>query len=292
MELKDLTPRMSVGQIEKIYKDQFSKTLNVSKLNLRESKQLLNKTNKLISSFVNNNDTIDSEHNPTYLRLKMVQEAAKKHINGTRINEDTGTNRMTNNYVKALKAVAKGKKLNEAQIAKTGVSTNLKKILESRKLAIRFVKHIVENKRGNTVPLMEGEISSANTIVAAQSVADDLQGMIEKIGNIIFKEIPALNDAIRNTHGTEEASAFSETVSSSMATLTQNLEEAKSSVNSAIDVLTGEASPNDLDGLADGDGDLGDLDDLGNDLGDEFDMSFEEEPEIDDMAMNAGRERR
>jgi len=298
MELRDLTSNTSVTQIEKLYKQQFSKSLSVSALSLNESKIVLRKTNELISKFNNSNKAHNTENNPNYLKLKMVKEATTKQINNLRgygLNEDTGSKRMTNNYVKALKAVAIGKKLNESQINSLNVSKNLRKVLENRKLAISFVRKIVETKRKNSVPIMEGEVSTASTVVAAQSVADDIQSMIEKIGNIIFKEMPALNDSIRNTHGTEEADAFNATVSESMTTLTANLEEAKNSVNTAVSVLTGESSGNDMgvDDELDMGGDMDmDMDGMGDDvdLGDEFDMDFEDDDE--EFALDAGRNKR
>jgi len=226
----------------------------------------------------------------------MVKEAALMQIDTLDkkiINEGTGARTMDNKYITALKAVVSGKKLSESRIKSLGVSYGLQSILESRKTAIKFMRSLVENKRKNNVSLMEGEISDASTIIAAQSIADDIQSMVEKIANIQYKELPALHDSIRNTHGASEAQQFSDSVTTSMSTLTQNLEEAKNSVNSAVNVLTGEESGMDLDIGDEGLGDeLGDDDDV--DLGDEFQMDFEEEPDLEAEAdlTDYGRERR
>jgi len=162
MNLKDLTPNITVTQIESIYKNQFNKSLNVSSLTLQESKKMLNKTQQMIIEFKQTNKAQYGEKNPTYLRLRMIEEATSKRITDLvesyTNRENSGTRTMTNSYVKALRAVAQGKTLSEAQIKSLKVSRGLRRILESRKLAVGFMRKIVETKSRNSVPLMEGEI--------------------------------------------------------------------------------------------------------------------------------------
>jgi hypothetical protein len=148
---------------------------------------------------------------------------------------------------------------------------------------------------------MEGEIDAAQTVLAAQDIADQIQTMIEKIADVQYKELPALQDSIRNSQGVSEAQQFTETVTDSMQELTQSLETAKSDVNDAIAVLTGQevADPMgdlDIDGMDD-DMDDDDMDDdIGGDkgaeeeLGDEFDMEFE--PDNEEEIAKLGRKKR
>lgn len=299
MNLTDLTPDITVTQIEKIYKNQFQKPLNVSNLSLKESEKMLKKTQQMIREFKHTKKAHYGEKSPTYLRLRMVEEAASKRIaelvESYTDKENSGSRKMTHDYVKALRSVAAGSKLSESQIKKLNVSRGLRRILESRKLAVGFIRKIVETKRTNSVPLMEGEIDQAQTVLAAQDIADQIQSMIEKFADIKYKELPALHDSIRNTQGVQEAEQFNTAVTQSLDTLTQALETAKADVNNAVAQLTGQevAGPNDLDmDNLEGDVDV-DLDvdaELGDeDLGDEFDMEFE--PEDEDLA-DIGRERR
>jgi len=231
----------------------------------------------------------------------MVEEATSKRIadlvESYTNKENSGSRTMTNNYVRALRAVASGKKLSESQIKSLKVSRGLRHILESRKLAVGFIRKIVEQKRSNNVPLMEGEIDSAQTVLAAQDIADQIQSMIEKFADIQYKELPALHDSIRNSQGVAEAEQFNASVLDSLQTLTQSLEVAKSDVNNAVATLTGQEVASavgdlDIDGL---DGDELDIDVNpddempGEDLGDEFDVSFE--PDDEEMS-SLGRERR
>ena len=301
MNLKDLTPNITVTQIEKLYKNQFSKTLNVNKLSLKESKHMLKTTQRMLVEFKTTQKSQYSESNPTYLRLRMVEEATSKRIadlvESYTNKENSGSRTMTNNYVKALRAVAAGKQISESQIKSLNVSRGLRHILESRKLAVGFIRKIVESKRSNNVPLMEGEIDSAQTVLAAQDIADQIQSMIEKFADIQYKELPALHDSIRNSQGVAEAEQFNSTVLDSLQTLTQSLETAKADVNNAVAALTGQEVASavgdlDIDGLEgdEMDMDMNPDDEFGDEgLGDEFDMEFEPE---DDMMGDVGRERR
>jgi len=310
MNLADLSPNITVTQIEKLYKNQFSAPLKVSTLSLRESKKMLSRTQGLIREFKHTDKAQYSEKNPTYLRLRMVEEASSKRIadlvESYTDKENSGSRTMTPNYVKALRAVAGGATLSENLINSLKVSRGLRHILESRKLAVGFMRKIVEAKRSNNVPLMEGEIDSAQTVLAAQDIADQIQSMIEKFADIQYKELPALHDSIRNSQGVAEAEQFNASVLDSLSTLTQALETAKADVNNAVATLTGQEVASavgdlDIDGL-EGDGmdmDMNPDDELGmggpeldvsmdDDLGDEFDMSFEPEDESGVL----GRERR
>jgi len=302
MNLNDLTPNITVTQIETLYKNQFSKPLNVSSLTLKESKKMLTVTQRMLTEFKKTKRSQYSEQNPTYLKLRMVEEATSRRIadlvESYTDKENSGSRIMTNNYVKALRAVALGKKLKESHIKSLKVSRGLRRILESRKLAVGFMRKIVESKKSNNVPLMEGEIDSAQTVLAAQDIADQIQSMIEKFADIKYKELPALHDSIRNSQGVQEAEAFNTAVTESLDMLTQSLETAKGDVNNAVATLTGQEVASavgdlDVDGLEgdEMDMDMNPDDEMGMDadLGDEFDMEFEKE---DDMPGTIGRARR
>lgn len=306
MNLNDFSPKITVSQIETNYKNQFSKPLNVAGLSLTESNELLSKTQKMIREFKRTDVKARyAEKNPTYLRLKMVEEAVSLRIanlaESFTNNYNSGSRTMTPNYVKALRAVAAGQILSEAQIKSLKVSPGLRQVLESRKTSIAFMRKIVESKKAGKKALNEGEIDTAQTTLAAQDIADQIQSMIEKFADIRYKELPALNDSIRNSKGVDDANQFTDAVLGSLGTLTDSLETAKMEINNAVAGLTGaEVTP--MDGDLDMDslgGDEIDMDadvdvdmDMGGDegLGDEFDMDFEEEPDQDLLDM--GRERR
>jgi len=295
MDIKDLTPKLTTKRIEQLYKRQFSDNININKLSLKESNQLLNKSIKLLNEFKSKHDVHTSQMNPSYLKLKMIKEAAElRTAKLLKTKHKLNERKMNKKYLKALKYVAEGKQLTKSQLSSINASTKLKSVLESSSSAKQFIKHYVETKR----KLNESEIDQAQTILAAQDIADQVQTMIEKLVDVQYKQLPALHDSIRSTQGVEEAGTFNDSVLTSLRELTTNLETAKGDLNNAINVLTGQdVETFDADSLTAGD-DLEDETELDGeeevndeDL-DDFDVDFEPEEVNDEEVAKLGRERR
>ena len=53
--------------------------------------------------------------------------------------------------------------------------------------------------------LQESEVQQAQVVLAAQDMVDSVQGMLEDVSEMQFKELPALVDSIRNQVGTAQA---------------------------------------------------------------------------------------
>ncbi len=300
MNLTDFSPILNSKKVATQIKTQFGSDYNISNLNLTESIDLLNKTDNLVFKFKLNENIHTSENNPSYMKLIMVNEAAFKRASEIIEAPQTKGSKMTNNYVTALKIAAMGGKLSEAQLKSLKVSSGMQSVLENQKKAQAFMRKIVEAKKAKRA-LNESEIANAQTTIAAQDIADQIQGMIEKFADIQYKELPALQDSIRNSQGVEAADSFNTSLLSSLGALTGALESAKSDVSNAIAVLTGQEvalGDDDLDlDAMDGAGDMdmgmgGDeLDlDMGVDDGEPgFDMDLEPD---EDEVVDLGRGRR
>jgi len=292
MNLKEFIPAMTTSEATANIKRQFGKTLNLADLNLTETIKLLNKTNKLIVETKNSEKIHTSHQSKGYLKAMMVNEAALTHA----IELTKGTS-MNKHYVSALKIVALGGKLSEAQISSLKVSSKMKAVLESQESSQKFMKKIVESKKAKAA-LNEGEIADAQTTLAAQDISDQIQTMIAKFADIKYKELPALQDSIRGAQGVDAATTFNSSVTDSLDTLTQSLESAKADVDNAVATLTGQEISTgeddlDLDGLESSSDEEMDIDlDFDGDAGeddDSFDMEME--PEMDDE-VDLGRARR
>ena len=301
MNLDDLNPAQTSANVSKQIKTQFGNDYNIEALSITESIKLLNKTNKMVTTFKNTQNLHESHNNASYMKLIMLSEAAYRRAEElSEIPQQQG-NKMNRNYVKALKIAALGGKLSEAQLKALRVSQPLQQVLESKETARRFMRKIVESKKAK-VALQESEIATAQTTLAAQDIADQIQTMIEKFADVRYKELPALQDSIRSSQGPEAAESFNTQVLQSLEGLTAALESSKQDINGAVAMLTGEE-------MAMGDGDL-DLDaveggvdmgmddemDLGMDdmgmggeeeMGGDFDMDLEPDDDVD-----LGRERR
>ena len=92
----------------------------------------------------------------------------------------------------------------------------------------------------NIQQLNEDEIGTAAAILAAKDMVDTTQDMIEKVGKMQNEQLPALLDSIRDQIGSEQADAFKNTVGQTLATLSQQVMQAREQLDASSRALTGE----------------------------------------------------
>ena len=76
---------------------------------------------------------------------------------------------------------------------------------------------------------------------ASQDMVDQVQKMSEQISAMQFKDLPALVDQIKNEVGVDQAMQFNTDTTAALAGLLQNLQGAKTQLESALGVVTGQA---------------------------------------------------
>ena len=85
------------------------------------------------------------------------------------------------------------------------------------------------------------EIQQAQVVLAAQDMVDQVQKMSEQVSAMQFKDLPALVDQIKNEVGVDQAMQFNTDTTGALAGLLQNLQGAKTQLESALGVVTGQA---------------------------------------------------
>jgi hypothetical protein len=132
--------------------------------------------------------------------------------------------------------------------------------------------------------LKESEVQQAQVVLAAQDMVDKMQGMLEDVSELQFKELPALVDSIKNQVGIDQATQFNTDVTAALTALMQSLQGTKQQLDAALGVVTGQAAPAaEIPGM-DAGADAAAAADLGADaaagVGDEID-------DLDDLAADA-----
>jgi hypothetical protein len=72
-------------------------------------------------------------------------------------------------------------------------------------------------------------------------MVDKMQGMLEDVSELQFKELPALVDSIKNQVGIDQAQQFNTDATAALTGLMQNLQGAKQQLDAALGVVTGQA---------------------------------------------------
>ena len=96
----------------------------------------------------------------------------------------------------------------------------------------------------------EVDVEQAEVVMAVRSLADDVQSQIERISDMMNKDVPAIADQMRAEQGASQAQQFSDTMSTTLGTYLESAKACKSSVDSQVMTLSGEASA-DMAGLGD-----------------------------------------
>ena len=118
------------------------------------------------------------------------------------------------------------------------------------------------------------EVEKSQVVLAAQDMVDQVQKMLEDVGQMQVKELPALVSSIESEIGVNESQTYNDSVSSQLDTLSASLKEASSALKNALNGLTGQAVDAAFDAGADLGADVG-LD-AGLDAGMDADMGDEE----------------
>lgn len=139
--------------------------------------------------------------------------------------------------------------------------------------------------------ILESEVSQAEVMMAAKGFAQELQEMVEKVGRLQNEDLPPVTDQMRETYGTDSASAFQTLVYSALQNVMDSLYTAKAELDDAVESMakTGSVGAQvDMDkdvavDVDDASSDVGTVDDLDNISADEiqadeFGGAEEEEP--------------
>jgi hypothetical protein len=155
---------------------------------------------------------------------------------------------------------------------------------------------LTKEGKKNRAMVSESEVQQAQVVLAAQDMIDRIQGMLEDISEMQFKDLPALANSIKNDMGTEQATQFQSAASAALTQLLTAVQSGKTELEGAQGVLTGQ-SPTvpGADDMADAlppapDADLGGA--AGDaDLGLDANLDIEGD-EDEEMGAALGRERR
>jgi len=257
----------------------FQPKINVSALKLEQARTMLTKTQALIREARNKPTFHTSEKSPAYLQLMMMEQALRAKISEYGADSPSYANGTA--YQKAVKSavapdIADPAEEDEEEMEEGSCGSK-------RKMGEYGKKKMKESK------LTESEVEQAQVVLAAQDMVDKIQGMLEDVTDMQYKDLPGLVETMRNEVGVNEAQSFLDAQTATLSQLVTALEQAKQESTNAMAPLTGQSAvaPEDF-----GDDDL----DAGVDNDTPPTLDTEEEPEITepeaDLEPDLGRERR
>ena len=278
MKLHELAAPRATQQISQVFESYFGSKISFDQLNRRQASHMLNRVRGILGEHRSTSARHTSEQNPDYLKLVMMEQALTARLGEMALTPSPATG--SNPAAKPGAPVDPKLKMAQDKIKKgQSLSPDEQKMVNAQAAAV------AESRvRRQYRMLKESEVQQAQVVLAAQDMVDKMQGMLEDVSELQFKELPALVDSIKNQVGIDQATQFNTDVSAALTALMQSLQGTKQQLDAALGVVTGQAAPAaEIPGM-DAGVDAGVAADLGADaaagVGDEMD-------DLDDLAADA-----
>jgi hypothetical protein len=229
MKLNELAAANPTKQAAKVFESYFGNAMNFEAMTSGQARGMLKRVRTLIAEHRRTPEFHRSEQNPAYLKLVVMEQAL-----ATAATAPATAPQQTPQQQQAamtLQRQQKERELTAAIQAKTKELADLnrqKAMLETRKSLKQRLKEA-------------SEVQQAQVVLASQDMVDQVQKMSEQISAMQFKDLPALVDQIKNEVGTDQAMQFNTDATAALAGLLQNLQGAKTQLEAALGVVTGQA---------------------------------------------------
>jgi hypothetical protein len=287
MKLNELAVANPTKQAAKVFESYFGRGMDFDAVTPAQARGLLKRVRALIAEHRRTPAFHSSEQNPAYLKLVVMEQALATAA--------TAPAQATPQQTSAAMALNRQQQQRNVDDQLKQVDQQIRDLTAQRaSLQKQKMQPAMEGRRSLHQRLKEAsEIQQAQVVLASQDMVDQVQKMSEQISAMQFKDLPALVDQIKNEVGTDQAMQFNTDATAALAGLLQNLQGAKTQLEAALGVVTGQAPT--VPGA-----------DMGADLGGEMpaelpapgeevdvtDIEVDDEKDSDALATSLGRARR
>jgi len=248
MKLQELAAPQPSKQIAKVFESYFGSRIRFDQLSRNQTQVMLVKVQGVLKEHRGTTARHRSETNPKYLQLVMMEQALSARLKETMLPPVASTGATAGAPAQpgtpGAAAPAGAKPPQDPKLAaalkKTAAGQTLNP--EEQKLVAGAAMMQAESRLRRAMRrLNESEVQQAQVVLAAQDMVDKMQGMLEDVTELQFKELPALVDSIKNQVGIDQATQFNQDATNALAGLVQNLQGAKQQLDVALNVVTGQA---------------------------------------------------
>jgi hypothetical protein len=253
MKLNELAVANPTKQAAKVFESYFGQGINFDSIPVTQAKVMLKRVRSTIAEHRRTADFHVSEKNPAYLKLVVMEQALAAHVaeqvvGMSTANTAAGTGAMVDPLksaqgTAAMATVKKAEQKKQAQDQGREIDKQIAALNKQKADLMRQANSpVYEGRRSLHQRLKEAsEVQQAQVVLASQDMVDQVQKMSEQISAMQFKDLPALVDQIKNEVGTDQAMQFNTDATAALAGLLQNLQGAKTQLEAALGVVTGQA---------------------------------------------------
>jgi hypothetical protein len=290
MKLNELAVANPTKQAAQVFESYFGGAVNFDTVTPAQARGMLKRVRALIAEHRRTTEFHRSEQNPAYLKLVVMEQALASAATAPGAVPQANPQQQA-----AAMTLQRQQKQRQLDDESKQIDQQMKD-LTARKAQIQQEKSMMENRLSRRLR-EASEVQQAQVVLASQDMVDQVQKMSEDISAMQFKDLPALVDQIKNEVGTDQAMQFNTDATAALAGLLQNLQGAKTQLESALGVVTGQAPtvPGvDMDATAGLDTELpAELPAPGEEeIDTETDIEVDDEKDSNSLASSLGRGRR
>ncbi len=234
MKLNELAVANPTKQAAQVFESYFGGTVNFNSMTPVQARGMLKRVRALIAEHRRTTKFHRSEQNPAYLKLVVMEQALASAATAPGAVPQANPQQQA-----AAMTLQRQQKQRQLDDENKQIDQQMKD-LTARKAQIQQEKSMMENRLSRRLR-EASEVQQAQVVLASQDMVDQVQKMSEQISAMQFKDLPALVDQIKNEVGVDQAMQFNTDTTAALAGLLQNLQGAKTQLESALGVVTGQA---------------------------------------------------
>jgi len=225
MNLDELIPAPSSKKVAALAKRVFGYSLDLD--NITESKaQRLHKNLQAQMAVYENRQGQKAVDSKKYYEMKLALEALTKHMSERDVDEaDFDEDNAFNT------AAAQAKKAGKSHFSFNGKKYKVKMDASTADALTDSVNESV---------IAEGEMENAELVLAAKSMVDKYDAMIQDVGEMLNEQLQPLTDKIRDEMGSSTADSFMSAMSSALGNTMEMMKNDRTSADQAARILTGD----------------------------------------------------
>ena len=286
MKLTDIQEKTGSKFINRVMNNYFTSKIDVQSINESNARTMLTKVRSLIKETKSTPKFHSSEKSPAYLQLLMMEQALTAKIKEYGADSARYQGGTAYSSVNNAPTMSDGGEQAVSQNATEEEDEDMEEACGSSKLMAGKKKYGKKKMKEST--LTEADIETAQVVLAAQDMVDNIAGWMENVADMQYKDLPALVEQIKNEVGVNDAQAYADAQTQTLSTLMTALEQAKADATNAMAPLTGEDAVDPSDFSSD---DSNDMDSPDLDLDTDADSDDINPPELD-LEPDLGREKR
>ena len=226
MNLEELVPAPNADKVNKLAKRTFGYALDLDNISEAKAQALYKNLSDQMAIYETKLGS-KAQARTKYYEMKLALEALHKHIEERKMEEDDFEE--GNEFIGArLAAIKAGKKEFE---------------VDGKKYKVTGDTSQEKKQKTNENVVTEGAIEGSELIMAAKSMVDKYDAMIQDIGEMLNEELTPLVDKIRDEMGTDVAETYLSTMTNALNNTMNIMKEDRMLADDASRILTGEVPP-------------------------------------------------